>query len=128
MQGKKPVKTVILGKSVIFPYKICYICHLAILTNLFSSHLLHLLTLLHRRENILKIQSLILNQFQSPAYYLMFKYAWHEQFKGLKEINFSSLDPICQVCENKPALIKCSYEIRNNSLCFDCFFVDYHYH
>ncbi|KYQ47389.1 hypothetical protein ALC60_00240 [Trachymyrmex zeteki] len=93
-------------------------------------------TLLHRRENILKIHSLILNQFQSPVYQPMFKYAWFKggfdvpyvEFKGLKDINFSFEEPICQICNQNATCIKCSYDFCSRSLCYDCFFERYHNH
>jgi len=92
--------------------------------------------LLHRRENILKIQSLILNQFQAPSYEPMLTYAWHksgfgnsyEEFKGIKEINFSFKEPMCQECSENMSFIQCAYETCKRILCHDCFFTNYHFH
>jgi len=93
-------------------------------------------TYLHRRENVLKIQSLILNQFQSSAYEPMLRYAWHksgfeipyEEFRGLKEVNFTFEEPVCEDCNQNITFIKCSYDICKKALCLDCFFTNYHYH
>lgn len=84
-------------------------------------------TLLHRLENILKIHSLILNQFQSPVYQPIFMYAWFKggfdvpyiKFKRLKYINFSFEEPNCQICNQNPTCIKCSYDFCSKSLCYN---------
>lgn len=87
------------------------------------------------RNNILKLQSLMLNQFQSNLFIPMFKYAWYKggfiddyiRFESLKDICFDFRQAYCstQNCILEP-FIQCSY--CRSVLCTKCFFLDYHAH
>jgi hypothetical protein len=91
---------------------------------------------LRLRNNIIKMQSLIFNQFQSPLFHRMLRYAWYtsgytnqrpETFETVKEIcfefdNIKCFDTNC----SEIAFIDCS--ICRKILCFTHFFVEYHFH
>lgn len=87
------------------------------------------------RNTILKIQSLIHNQFQSNLFTPMFRYAWYKagfideyiRFESIKEILFEFNQAYCstELCLSEP-FIQCAY--CRNVLCIDCFFVKYHFH
>ncbi|EFN78025.1 hypothetical protein EAI_10585, partial [Harpegnathos saltator] len=71
---------------------------------------------LHLRNNVLKIQSLIHNQFSSPRFVNMFKYAWlkseyitEKPDKCETPVNccFQNCDTCCKFC-NDVAIIKCA--------------------
>ena len=91
---------------------------------------------LHKRNNIIKLQSLVHNQFSSPRYRNLFKYSWyasgyvHEKPEKFENpVDFSFGDPFetryqiegCKIV----ALIRCGW--CKKSLCFEHFFDDYHY-
>lgn len=103
----------------------------------FAEHVLHqqIGIDLQQRNTIIKLHSLIFNQFQSPIFYDMFKFAWrmggfdveNEPFKSLRELLFEFDDYECSErrCGNFP-FIKCSH--CRNVKCFECFFTNYHHH
>ena len=71
---------------------------------------------LHIRNNILKIQSLIHNQFSSPRFVNLFRYAWYKSGyieekppKCETPVNFcfKNCDPICDSCHDI-AVFKCA--------------------
>lgn len=85
---------------------------------------------LHLRNNILKIQSssLIHNQFSSPRFVNLFKYAWWksgytsekpEKCATPVEYCFENCDTHCRFCTNI-SIIKCAW--CNESLCIQHFF------
>ena len=91
--------------------------------------------ILHLRNNILKLQSLVHNQFSAPRYINMFRYAWYKsgyldehpgEFKTPANYSFSANENIyCDICQGI-AFIRCGW--CNKTLCFKHFFSDYHYH
>ncbi|XP_015782464.1 uncharacterized protein LOC107360342 [Tetranychus urticae] len=91
---------------------------------------------LHDRNNIIRMNSLVLNQFQSPHFRNMFKYAWSkggfdvqvDAFQGLNDICFAFNDYICEACKARITFVKCSWPDCRKCLCQKCFFEDYHYH
>lgn len=91
---------------------------------------------LHDRNNIIRLNSLILNQFQSPLFSNMFKYAWSKGgfgvdiavFEGLDDICFNFNDYICETCKSKLTFVKCSWLMCRKCLCLKCFYQDYHHH
>lgn len=83
---------------------------------------------LHLRNNILKIQSLIHNQFSSPRFVNMFKYAWWksgyisdkpDKCETPVDYCFKNAGTDCNLC-NKIAVIKCAWCTK--SLCIQHFF------
>lgn len=73
---------------------------------------------LHLRNNILKIQSLIHNQFSSPRFRNIFKYAWFKSGyitekpdKCETPVNycFKNCDTCCQFCNDIVAIIRCAW-------------------
>ena len=90
-------------------------------------------TSIYQRNNILKLHSLIFNQFQHDAFKPTFLYGWRKAnfyqvpkvpFKSLRELLFDLRDDPCLTCTRHP-LIRCIH--CNNVYCFFCFFVDYHF-
>jgi hypothetical protein len=89
---------------------------------------------IHLRANILKIQSLIYNQFQCPDFRPMWLCGWRLAGFEVPEIPFESLkktlfefneDCSTENCLELP-FIKCIY--CKKVLCLNCFFVNYHFH
>lgn len=92
---------------------------------------------LQQRNVIIKLHSLIMNQFQSPIFRDMFIHAWrmgqfeveseHRKFKGLRELLFEFNEYECCTlnCNNNPFIL-CAH--CRKPFCFNCFFTDYHYH
>ena len=88
------------------------------------------------RNNIIKLQSLVHNQFASPRYQNLFKYSWFksgylvnrpEKFEDPVRFGFGdSCGTHCEVegCNNV-AIVRCSW--CKKSLCLKHFFEDYHY-
>lgn len=83
---------------------------------------------LHLRNNILKIQSLIHNQFSSPRFRNLFKYAWFksgyiqempEKCEKPSDFCLKNCEPCCNVC-TKIAIVKCAW--CTQSLCIQHFF------
>jgi len=83
---------------------------------------------LHLRNNILKIQSLIHNQFSSPRFVNLFKYAWWKsgyiEEKPAKcqtpvEYCLKGCGTICDVCDDI-AIMKCAWCTK--SMCMEHFF------
>lgn len=86
------------------------------------------------RSEVLKLQSLIYNQFQHQAFRPMWLCGWRLAGFEVPVVPFQSLaemlfifDGECSTssCKILP-FIKCIY--CRNILCVKCFFVDYHYH
>lgn len=91
---------------------------------------------LHTRNNIIRLQSLVHNQFSSPRFKNLFKYAWYKSgyisihpdkfsnpvhfcyFKEQDEI------PKCSIC-GKEAFIRCAW--CKQYYCFEHFYEKYHY-
>ncbi|XP_029162654.1 uncharacterized protein LOC114934181 [Nylanderia fulva] len=88
---------------------------------------------LHSRNNILKLQSLTHNQFSSPRFKNLFKYAWYksgylekkpEEFDTPVDFCFKiNLKPTCDIC-GEIAVISCAW--CKKSLCINHFFHDHH--
>lgn len=88
------------------------------------------------RNNIIKMQSLIHNQMQSPLFHRMLKYSWYksgycdngpESFDTIQDICFNFEEVECHVNNCKAmAFIKCSF--CRYLFCFNHFFVNYHFH
>lgn len=83
---------------------------------------------LHLRNNILKIQSLIHNQFSSPRFQNMIKYAWWksgyieekpDRCETPVDFCLKNCGTVCKICNNI-AVIKCAW--CTNSLCMEHFF------
>lgn len=92
---------------------------------------------LSQRNNIIKMNSLVYNQLSSPRFNLMLKYAWYQSgylkqnpgvFENVKEVCFSFKESYCQMqqCDDSLPFIKCSH--CNIVLCFEHFFIRYHFH
>jgi hypothetical protein len=88
---------------------------------------------LHQRNNIIKLQSLIHNQFSSPRFYNCFKYAWFKSgyteirpgpFKNPVEFCFVITDKNCDKCDDIN-FIFCAW--CKLSFCFNHFFINYHF-
>jgi len=88
---------------------------------------------LHLRNNIIKLQSLIHNQFSSHRFSNLLKYAWYKSgylpeklpaFETPVDFCFKNCAPVCDLCSNT-AIIKCAW--CKKSLCMKQFFMDYHY-
>ena len=89
------------------------------------------------RDNIIKEQSLIHNQLSANIFHKMILYAFFKsglsehnpgEFLNVSQVCFPNEHKDCDICHNlrKPYFIKCS--ICASFLCFDHFFVDYHFH
>jgi hypothetical protein len=90
-----------------------------------------------QRNNILKLQSLVHNQFSSPRFENLFKYSWFAcgytdchpgYFENPVEFCFNVNDKLCskldlQCCS--VSFINCSW--CNKSFCFKYFFTDFHF-
>ena len=95
--------------------------------------LLNLEVDLHVRNNILKLQSLTHNQFSSPRFRNLFKYAWYksgyvvnkpEEFETPVEFCFKKQSkPTCDIC-GATAIITCAW--CKKSLCINHFFHEHH--
>lgn len=90
---------------------------------------------LHDRNNIIQLNSLILNQFQSPKFYPIFMSGWRkagfdvtlpENYESLKDISFNFEKNKCDNCQASRPFIKCSW--CEEVLCMKCFFQNSHYH
>ncbi len=92
---------------------------------------------LAQRNNIIKMNSLAYNQLSSPKFNLMIRYSWYESgyikqnpgiFKNVKEVCFSFKDSHCQIqqCGDSLPFIMCSH--YSKVLCFEHFFILYHFH
>ncbi|CAK9825615.1 hypothetical protein ANTRET_LOCUS3585 [Anthophora retusa] len=89
---------------------------------------------LHARNNIIKLQSLVHNQFSSPRFQNFIKYSWYKS-GYIDEKPNASQNPVeyCYSVENEPrchicgdvAIIKCAW--CKKSLCLKHFFDEYHY-
>lgn len=92
---------------------------------------------LAQRNNVIKMNSLAYNQLSSKKFNLMIRYSWYESgyikqnpgvFQNVKEVCFSFKDSLCQIqkCSDSIPFIKCSH--CNDVLCFEHFFILYHFH
>ena len=99
-----------------------------------SEHAFLLDIRLDDRASVLKMQSLIFNQFQNPAFRPLWLCAWHLAGFDVPNISFDGLaamlfkvDDDCSMpeCLMMP-FIRCIY--CEETLCVRCFFVKYHYH
>jgi len=86
----------------------------------------------HLRNNIIKLQSLIYNQFSSHFSNLL-KYTWYKSsylpekppaFESPVDFCLKDFAPVCDLCNNT-AIMKCGW--CKKSLCMKQFFMDYHY-
>ena len=87
------------------------------------------------RNNIIKMHSLIHWQLGSEVYKPMIKYAWHKAgylnehpgpFQSVADFAFPKKNHYCDIINcQKISFIQCSRCI--NYLCFQHFFIDYHY-
>ena len=96
-------------------------------------------TILHLRNNVLKLQSLVHNQFSSPRYSPMWSVGWSRpgyseqpDFKHVTPSQFCFNNEDAKLynrCGNAGCLGKhfltCAW--CKEAHCFKCFFVDYHY-
>ncbi|CAK9815740.1 hypothetical protein ANTPLA_LOCUS8759 [Anthophora plagiata] len=89
---------------------------------------------LHARNNIIKLQSLVHNQFSSPRFQNFIKYSWYKSGYIDEKLNaFHNPVEYCYSVENEPrchicgdvAIIKCAW--CKKSLCLKHFFDEYHY-
>lgn len=89
---------------------------------------------INTREDAIKIQSLVHQQLSAPIFQDIIEYSWfasklintREIFKNVKKVCFPE-KPFkikCQNCDYFLAFIKCSW--CRTSLCFRCFYDDYH--
>jgi hypothetical protein len=87
------------------------------------------------RNCIIKMQSLIYNQLQSPLFYRMLRYAWHKpgycndnvEFDNVRDICFNYLETNCNINNcNEETFIQCSH--CRKYICFTHFFVESHFH
>lgn len=87
---------------------------------------------LHHRNNIIKLQSLIHNQFSSPRFKNLIKYSWYKsgyitekppEFDNPVDYCFKKCAAICNLC-SMSAVVKCAWCTK--SLCMSHFFTDYH--
>ena len=87
---------------------------------------------LSQRDNIIKLQSLVHNQFSSPRYEPMIRYAWYkcgyldarETFVNPVEYCFEVTLDNCNFCDAY-SFMKCSW--CQSHLCFNHFYDEYHY-
>lgn len=93
---------------------------------------------LHERNNIIKLQSLIHNQLSAPKHHDVFAYAWYKsgyvderpnEFENPVSFAFTQQDfvhpPRCSICGSH-AIIRCAW--CNKFLCFQHFFEEFHHH
>jgi Tc5 transposase C-terminal domain/DDE superfamily endonuclease len=100
----------------------------------FSDHVVmnELSVQLSQRDNIIKLQSLVHNQFSSPRYESMIRYAWYkcgyleqnEKFVNPVEFCFEITMNNCSFCDTY-CFIRCSWCQMN--LCFEHFYENYHF-
>lgn len=94
---------------------------------------------IHQRDHVLRLNSLIVNQFQSELFRPMFKYAWAKSGFPVEEQPFQSVQGICfdfeaARCQNlqcqPPGIpfIQCSWPTCRLVLCIPCFFTLNHRH
>ena len=91
---------------------------------------------LSQRNNIIRMNSLIYNQLSSKLFTRMIQYAWFQSgylqadpgsFRNVKEVYFTFQNISCNVNNcNETTFICCSW--CDNSLFFNHFFIDYHFH
>jgi len=83
---------------------------------------------LHARNNILKLQSLVHNQFSSPRFIYMFKYAWYKsgyiteappKCETPVRYCFNNYNMSCQKCDEL-AIMRCGWCTK--SICMNHFF------
>lgn len=93
---------------------------------------------LWERNNIIKLTSLVYNQLSSSKFNKMIQYSWY--CSGYSKVNPSPFQNVLEVCFPRTAsielcdkktcieacMITCS--ICSKKLCFDHFFVQYHFH
>lgn len=88
---------------------------------------------LHLRNNIIKIQSLIHNQFSSPRFSNLISYAWYKsgyleekppEFENPVKFCFKDCAAFCDLC-TVIAVIRCAW--CKKFLCITHFFTEYHY-
>lgn len=87
-----------------------------------------------RRDDALRLQSLIYNQFQHPDFRAMWLCGWREAGFDVPAIPFPSIEAMlfnvsdaCSVANCLGiAFIRCVH--CRTELCVDCFFVKYHIH
>jgi hypothetical protein len=88
---------------------------------------------LFQRNNILKLQSLVHNQFSSPRFENVFKYSWFAcgysdihpgKFENPVEYCFKMTNNNCSHCNVISFII---YSWCKESYCFDHFFTCFHY-
>lgn len=85
------------------------------------------------RENVIQLHSLVFNQFSSPTFDDMRRYAFQKAliqdsdpvFRTTKQTSFNIRNNTCNKCENVPIIV-CSWCWKH--LCFTHFFVHRHYH
>jgi hypothetical protein len=90
--------------------------------------------ILHQRNNILKLQSLVHNQLSSPRFKNFFKYSWFKScylnerpnaFENPTDYCFKKYEMArCEICGDV-AIITCAW--CEKSLCLKHFFHEYHY-
>ena len=93
---------------------------------------------LYERNNIIKLVSLLHDQLSAPVFHKMILYSWYASgyikddpspFKNVNDVCFSDLlkYQTCQKgnCDESP-FIMCSW--CTTALCFDYFFIEYHFH
>ena len=87
---------------------------------------------LHHRNNVIKLQSLIHNQFASPRFQNLIKYSWYKsgyikekplEFDNPVDFCFKNCESSCEIC-NVCAVIRCAW--CKKSLCIIHFFNEYH--
>lgn len=88
---------------------------------------------LHLRNNIIKLQSLVHNQFSSPRFKNLIKQAWYQSgylpnnpddFLTPTEFCFVNINKCCSLC-NTSSSIKCAWCTK--CFCIHHFFIEYHY-
>ena len=87
---------------------------------------------LQKRDNILKMHSLVYNQFRSPRFTKAHQYGWKMAglgsdtgpFQNTTEFCLKSRKGVCLECE-KLSVIKCGW--CTELYCFEHFFLSYHY-
>lgn len=88
---------------------------------------------LHVRNNIIQLHSQVFNQFCSPRFENLIKYAWFKsgyvderppEFANPVEFCFNTCNPICDFCD-VIAIIRCAWCAK--SFCFDHFYKSFHY-
>ena len=93
---------------------------------------------MYERNNIIKLVSLVHSQLCSPIFHKMIQYAWYacsytkdnpSPFKNINDVCFPHEEAHIE-CEthycHETICVTCSYYAKK--LCFNHFFVNYHYH